>query len=367
MVYKASKFPVLFCMLAVMLFAITGCTALPKPFQSTDLMPPNQLVVDGASDGVEIEIIEGPALPMANLLSGAVASELGKQGVPAVVGLKGNSRFILKGRAVRVVDEPESPYVVKIHWKLRQNSGAVIGEYVQGVEGDEWEWDYGSPKIVQETGLITATMVVEMINMELQNKQQMQISAPQDTLAIRQQNIKPEVVDFKSLKNVIDAAGIDPEVEVTNKTAIWIAPVVGAPSDGNIQLTDSIKKVIRSSGVLVVRDKAASSHTLQGTVKLAPIAEDVKSIVIIWALLQKDGSEFGRATQRNNIPSIMLKGTWSKLASVISRAARSGIVDVIEKSKQTGTTVGINKTGLVIVPVTDEPDIVLPLPSLDIE
>jgi len=355
------------CLVVLVLFAVSACTALPRPFQSTKAMPPNLLVLDGASDGVEIEIIEGPSLPMANLLSGSVASELGKLGVPAIVGRTGTSRYILKGNSVRTLNEPDSPYVVKIHWQLLQQNGALVNEYIQGIKGSEWEWDYGSPKIVRETGLITAAMVVEMINGASRMRFKQPIEAGGSQQAALPVNTVPQVIDIKSLDKVKQRLGEDTEQEVIQRTAVWIAPVTGAPSDGNLRLTTSINGALRGSGVGLVKDKAQSTHSLQGKVRLTPVSEDVKQIEIIWTLLRPDGSEFGRATQKNNMPNEMLNGPWRQMATVIASAARQGILDVIDSSRQDNTSVGFNKEGIVVGEGSGSTGLVLPLPSLELE
>jgi len=241
---------------------------------------------------VLVELVQGPALPMAKLLSTSVANGLTDQGVVAVVGdQKGGDSvaYVLKGRAEANWDDGRVPFVMLIYWTLSDRAGEQIGAYTQGVRGARWKWDYGDPRIIRSVGSGAAKPVSTMI-----------LGKQKTTLPF-----------------LLIGAGI------------LVRSVTGASAGGNGILTKAIKSALSSADVLITEDSRQASVMLDGSVNIEPLANGQDKVTIVWAISTLDGFEVGRAIQENTVASNILSDSWANEAPKIAAAALDGIERIL--------------------------------------
>ena len=192
--------------LSVMLVA---CSPLEFPlrFQSMNGVAGQ----DSNLTDVRVELVQGPALPMAKLLSSSIASGLIERGITTSLEPGDASRFVLKGLVKANWDDRKVPFVMLIYWTLYDLTGKAIGTYTQGVRGARWKWEYGDPKIIRAVGKGAAKPLAAMIVKEEKNP----------------------------IKSLLLGSGI------------IVKPVTGAPGDGNVALRKAIISGLRSSDVKV--------------------------------------------------------------------------------------------------------------------
>ena len=148
---------------------------------------------------------------MARLLAQSVAAELDTQRVLASVGVAGDSRYVLRGRAERNRDNNRVPFIVVIKWDLVDASSKLVCNHSQGVEGTWWQWEYGDPRIIRSVGKVAAKPIVAMIRVE------------------------PDTVPPGA----------------PQPANLLIEEVKGAPGDGNSALTREMKVAAKAAGVNV--------------------------------------------------------------------------------------------------------------------
>ncbi len=123
-----------------------------------------------APRSVRVLAVAGPALPMGRLLARSVADALARRNIPAGPsdgpsgGLSGAAGYVLEGRTEVNLKTPGSPYIVFIHWTLRDRGGASVGTYSQGVRGTWLQWEYGDPRIIRAVGDGTAEAVWSLLS-----------------------------------------------------------------------------------------------------------------------------------------------------------------------------------------------------------
>jgi len=75
---------------------MAACGPLPKPFKRAAEAPPNPLVESGVPRDIAVKLVNGPSIPMAQLISKAVADDLGRRDIVAYTGDRGTSRYVLE-------------------------------------------------------------------------------------------------------------------------------------------------------------------------------------------------------------------------------------------------------------------------------
>jgi len=238
---------------------------------------------------VRVELVQGPALPMAKLLSSAIATGLVENGITTSLEPNELSRFVLKGLVKANWEDRRVPFVMLIDWTLYDLTGKAIGSYKQGVRGARWKWEFGDPKIIRAVGYGAAKPLAAMI--------------------------------VEGEKN--------PLPNLLFGTGVFVKPVTGAPGDGNETLRIAIIRGMRVSGVKIAEDIRQAGLTLTGHVSLNPLGFGLDEVLVVWRVQTMNGFEVGRATQANNIPRGKLDGLWGDEAEKIAEAALIGIARII--------------------------------------
>ncbi|HER25888.1 MAG TPA: hypothetical protein ENI69_02130 [Rhodospirillales bacterium] len=253
------------------------------------LPTPNIKAVKQRAIQVRVDLVQGPALPMAKLLSQSVAAGLNDQGVVAAVGGNDAVAYVLQGRAEANWAEAQVPFVMLIYWTLSDRAGTQIGAYTQGVRGERWKWEYGDPRIIRAVGSGAAKPVSSMI-----------IGKQKTTLPF-----------------LLIGAGI------------LVRPVSGSPGGDNQVLTRAMKSALNAADVLITEDIRQASVMLDGAVNTRFLADGRARVTIIWTVSSLDGFEVGRAIQDNAVPAATLRESWATEAPKIARAALDGIERIL--------------------------------------
>lgn len=237
---------------------------------------------DGGGQGVRVDPIDGPSVPMARLLAESVTAELQALKVPATIAWPSTSRFVLKGRAEANRTDPGVPFIVLIHWTLSDRSGRRVSSFTQGVRGTWMQWEYGDPKIIRSVGSGAAKSIAAIIGDE-------------------------------------GAPGPGPL-----KTGLLVRPVQGA---GGESLTRAIKEALRAADVSITEDTRQAALVLEGRVAAAASLGGRRRITIVWIVFTTDGDQVGRATQENTVPDGSLASAAE--AEKVARAAVEGITTIL--------------------------------------
>ena len=113
---------------------------------------------------------------------------------------------------------------------------------------------------------------------------------------------------------------------------VMVAPVTGAPSDGNRQLYSGMRRALGSSKIVIVDAAGADVFTVIGNVNLTPIDDKRGQLVIKWLL--KDPPAAMSATSNSPIPcrSPRRKGSWAGFGDIVATAASEGVLELLEKA-----------------------------------
>jgi len=307
--------------------SLVACGPLPRPFKTQVEAPPNRLVLEAAALGVWVQPLDGTTLPMSKLLGDAVVAGLKQLGLRATTNEGINSRYRLKGKAKLNRDDPTIPYIMIIEWTLFDYNSDTIGIVNEGVSGSRKEWDFGSPKIIDEIGTQGSALIASMIG-----------------------------DDEKAREPVSPLLG-----------GLWINPVENASGDGNISLTRAIQIAIKGAGVALAPDRGHAEFFLRGQVNLDPPKDGLERVEIIWTVLSSDGREIGRAKQENMVDAGTLAGAWGEVASLVAAAALEGIQGVIQVASSSRNRLGPSRQVLKTNIPSSGGQTFLPPPRLELE
>jgi len=132
-----------------------------------------------------------------------------------------------------------------------------------------------------------------------------------------------------STASVTTARSMRPGEQKKQKTMVQVVPVTGASAQANIELTKSIKRALRSNGVLVTETPTSSSLKLVGIVKMGPINQRQRVIEINWNLNNTFGKRIGLVQQKNKVEADLVANSWGQIAVAATQAAAGDIAGII--------------------------------------
>ncbi len=120
----------------------------------------------------------------------------------------------------------------------------------------------------------------------------------------------------------------DPNSLMNRGVKMYVAPVSGAPGDGNDQLMRQMRAALVAQGLQV--DDHHGDITVAGQVAMVPIAGNQQRVEIQWIVSDPRG-ERGRIVQLNEVKQGMLDRNWGDVAVVVAEEAAAGIKDVVAR------------------------------------
>jgi hypothetical protein len=121
-------------------------------------------------------------------------------------------------------------------------------------------------------------------------------------------------------------------VASSKANGVVVAPVAGAPGDGQRSLTTALKKRLYAGGVKLANGTSVNVYMVKGSVSMADTSGGKQSIRIDWLVLDPSGKKLGTVSQQNTIPKGSLNGPWGAIADAAAGAAAAGIIKLLPKS-----------------------------------
>jgi hypothetical protein len=113
---------------------------------------------------------------------------------------------------------------------------------------------------------------------------------------------------------------------------VMVAPVTGAPSDGNRQLYSGMRRALGSSKIVIVDAAGADVFTVIGSVNLTALDDKRGQLVIKWLVKDPAGRNVGDLEQSNPVPLAATKGSWAGFGDIVATAASEGVLELLEKA-----------------------------------
>ena len=147
----------------------------------------------------------------------------------------------------------------------------------------------------------------------------------------------PKISDLlTSIRITRDRA--NPNSLLNRAARVMVAPVTGAPGDGNISLTKQVRDHLAGYGLLLQAAKSGADFLVTGDVAVTAAPNRQERVEIVWTVTVPNGrdpsDERGKVVQLNEIPAGTLDRYWGDVAVAVGTEAAGGLNDVI--ARQTG-------------------------------
>lgn len=113
---------------------------------------------------------------------------------------------------------------------------------------------------------------------------------------------------------------------------VMVAPVTGAPSDGNRQLYSGMRRALGSSKIVIVDGGGEDVFTVVGSVVLTQIDDRTGKLDVKWVLKDPAGRNVGDIEQSNPVPMAAARGSWAGFGDIVASAASEGVLELLEKA-----------------------------------
>lgn len=308
----------------LLILLVSACGPLPMPFTKDSSGSRSDLVYQSLPPVVAVNAVNGTSIPMAKLLAQAVAEELAGREIIAYTGDKGSSTHVLDGWVEGAGQQNTKAAPSHITWALTKRDGELISTFKYEFKASSLDWDYGSPRLIGEIGEGTAIQIAEIL-----------------------------------------VGSSDPaEQSVSQRTGLWLEPVIDAPGDGNFSLTHAMAYALGDKGMKIVKSPVEAEFQLKAKVRIDSAISDEQQVNIDWIVSDNDNQEVGRASQKNTVPAGTFNGRWGQSAVWIATAAAGSVRDIvnIERNRRLNTQNGGLSTPFEMLEIKELP--ALPPPTL---
>lgn len=251
--------------------ATAGCGDLPQPFRHEG---PNGLLDPGDIAPILVKPVEGGPDGLAE----AVADALGDMEIAASAKPVRGPAMLLEGRAWTQNGRP------MLKWQLYGQDGAARGDKLQPVAASSW--DRAPLRTVGRAGAETVAALLRE---------------------------KGEATEARTAR-------------------IRLAPVTGAPGDGNSALLKAMKSALRSAGLDVTDENP--TYIVRGTVSVARGRPGEDNVDIAWIVTAADGKALGTAAQSSPVAAGTLDGPWGLMARDIAGGGAEGVAEIVTAAEE---------------------------------
>jgi hypothetical protein len=328
--------------LVVIVFAalmLAACVPTPKPFAHHG---ENDRAYKPEDDKPDVAIAPPTNMPreMGERVAAALAMELQSYGIVAVVEPAQAPASVSGVMSTR--DAPAGNGIeVEVDWSLSDGKGKQGPAEVKTLTRPE-DYAQASDRLVSRIAQMAAPQVATLMGhpptYEARSLGQVAAGlsvppeAPPDTdpakaAAAGLAAASPEAA-AAAAKAAAAAEPRPPQVRV------MVAPITGAPSDGNRQLFSGMRRALGSSKVVVMDKPGSDVFTVSGAVSLTPIDDQSTKLSVTWILKDPAGQEVGKVEQSNPVPVAATRGSWAGFGDIVAAAAVEGILELLDKALQ---------------------------------
>ena len=275
---------------------IGACQPLPRPFKPDGDKSANPLLGLPDAGGVHVLNIDGAPTTAAQRLAAAMASALQELNIPAST-FSANERSLFLQGSANTRRLARRSVEVELSWELIDNAGKTVGRHSQRTVLSDQAWRNAQPEPLKALAASAAPKIAKL----------MQEPAP-----------KPS-----------NLAARTPPVHV--------APVTGAPGDGDDSLRRAIRDTLSRAGVTVVDRRAKAEYVVVGKVSMGRPRAGRQKVDIVWSVRDRKGEEKGDIKQSNTIRKGELDRRWGDIAFLVAQGAADGVTALLRKLSRTAS------------------------------
>lgn len=271
-----------------MVLGMVACQPIPRPFQ-----PDDKSAMDFSEFGIADKLVvfvagidDAPA-GIDYAVSEALADRLRGSGVIASTETANSGSYILICET-----QEERSGAVTLAWRLIDADGLVVGLVDQYTTAHRRDWLRSDPALVKS--------IVEE-------------AAPR---------IAAIVTDHDPSMIARGTPGL--------LRPVHVAPVTGAPGDGNKSVTKALRNALKRNGVIVADQPQALGVSVIGEINRTPRGE-ADEIAVRWRVVTAEGAELGSVSQGNFVEAGSLDGPWGTVALAVAEGGADGVIQILSE------------------------------------
>jgi hypothetical protein len=313
---------------------LAGCFSTPRPFEhdSVDDAP-----FRPRRDQAEITVTAPANMPtkLAERVAAALAIEL--QSYDIVAAVQPSSAPLRITSAMSTRDAAMGAGIeIAIEWFVHGKGSGVEGPAISRTVTQPEDYAEASDRLVsriaQQAAPRIATLMGKPPAFEARSPGQIAAGAnapPSEAEGPVQPATVAATPDASGTPTPTPSAATPPSNQ--QQVKVMVAPVEGAPSDGNRQLFSGMRRALGSSKIVVADSGGSDIFIVAGKVKLTPIDDSRAQLEVTWILKDPAGKEVGKVDQANPVPLAAARGSWAGFGDIVAQAAVEGILDLLEK------------------------------------
>lgn len=318
------------------LLLLAGCFSTPKPFEHSS---ESDVAQRPKRDAVEVSIATPANMPtqMAERVAAALAIEL--QAYNIVAGVQPTPAPLRIASAMSTRDATLGLGIeIEIEWfvlgKGKQPEGPAISKTVVQPEDYAAASDRLVSRIAQQAAPRIATLMGKPPVYEARSPGQVAAGLfmpppPTEPPPVQTAAAQP---GEKGAAPPPPSAAAQAPASSQSQIKILVAPVEGAPSDGNRQLFGGMRRALGSSKIVVTDSGGADTFSVVGRVKLTALDDSRGQLEVTWFLKDPSGKEIGKVEQSNPVPLAATRGSWAGFGDIVAQAAVEGVLELLEKA-----------------------------------
>ena len=310
---------------------LAGCVATPKPFEHDS---GNDEPFRPKRDKVEVAIAPPANMPdrMAERVATALAIEL--QSYDIVAAVQPTPAPLKVSGAMSTRDaEFGTGIEIEIEWFVLGKGNGVEGPAISKTVVQSRDFMEANDRLVSRIAQQAAPRIATLMGKPpvYEARAPGQIAAGVN--APPPPDAEPSPAQTAAAAgSTAPAAGTQAPPPNQRAVKVMVAPVEGAPSDGNRQLFGGMRRALGSSKIVVMDSPGADTFVVTGRVKLTPIDDRSSQLELTWVLKDPNGKEIGKVDQSNPVPLAATRGSWAGFGDIVAQAAVEGLLELLEKT-----------------------------------
>ena len=304
------------------LLALAACGQPPRPFEHDDSEAPVRAL---PQDKTELAISPPKNMPpeMAKRVAAALAIELQSYGIVAAVQ---PTAAPIRVNGTMSTRDAELGIEIQIDWRV-EGAPAAHEPATSRTRARPEDYAEANERLVSRIAQQAAPRVATLIG----RPPTFQPRSPGQVAAGVSVPMEPDIAPALAAASVPGAAP-QQQPQQQPQVKVLVAPVTGAPSDGNRQLYSGMRRALGSSKIVIVDAAGPDIFTVAGTVSLKAIDDQKGQLVIKWILKDPSGKTVGDLEQSNPVPLAAAKGSWAGFGDIVATAASEGVLELLEKA-----------------------------------
>ncbi|MBS0251000.1 MAG: hypothetical protein JSR78_08035 [Proteobacteria bacterium] len=272
----------------------------------------------------QIAPVIGSPENVAHELQSQLASAIGREGLTVVTANNATGEYVVRGYIVAAREKSKAK--ISYIWDVTDQSGKrvhrVTGEEVIASAGKD-PWSAVTPAVVERISGKTSKQIASWIASGGSVPVASNINTQSTNVAA-----SPRPTSYASAAPT-PASPTTGSITQSGPITAVVPLVTGAPGDGSTTLTSAIQRELSKGGLKLATTPDSQAYKVVGKVAMGASKDGKQPIQIDWNVIDPTGKKLGTVSQKNEIPTGSLDGSWGQTADAAAAAAAQGIIKLL--------------------------------------